>query len=68
MILIKPNLSFSDSSTDIEAQDKSQLVQTLCEDSRKPSQPLFDKSFFFWDKCRTLSDKSLLKSSNVKFK
>ena len=47
MILIKPTLSLSDSSTDIEAQDKSQLVQTLCEDSRKPSQPLFDKSFFF---------------------
>ena len=54
MILIKPTLSLSDSSTDIEEQDKSQLVQTLCEDSRKPSQPL--------------SDKSLLKSSNVKFK
>ena len=48
MILIKPTLSLSDSSTDIEEQDKSQLVQTLCEDSRKPSQPLFDKSFFFW--------------------
>ena len=48
MILIKPTLSLSDSSTDIEAQDKSQLVQTLCEDSRKPSQPLSDKSFFFF--------------------
>ena len=50
MILIKPTLSLSDSSTDIEEQDKSQLVQTLCEDSRKPSQPLSDKSFFFLDK------------------